>query len=166
MDSISNSIEDLKASSDSFITQVYKEIAKKVWKSHLIKASIEDDYKGIDYYLFNYSVQFKELKSGPDRGCFDLEAFPFETAAKNKYGNWSGGWVSHTEADYLVFIRTIRSTGEWRAFVFDWSKLKLFIVENTEKSYINRFGSAKNCMIKKERIKDFLVAELNNNSSS
>jgi hypothetical protein len=162
MDNTTNAKADLAASTDSFITQVYREIAKKVWKSHLIKANLDDDFKGIDYYSCAGPIQFKELKSGPDRGCFDLESWPFETDAKNRYGKWSGGWVQHTEADYLVFIRTIRATGEWRAFIFDWKKLQTYILTNIDKSYINRFGSAKNKMFNKEELKEYLVAEINN----
>jgi hypothetical protein len=162
MDTISNSIEDLKASSDKFITQVYKEIAKKIFKSHLIKADLSDDFKGIDYFSAKGSIQFKELKSDETRYCYDREDWPFETAAKNKFGQLQEGWIYHTEADFLIFIRTIRATGEWRACIYDWSKLKLFIMANIDKSYTNRFGSAKNCMINKDKIKDFLITEINN----
>jgi hypothetical protein len=162
MDNITNAQADLLSSQDGFIINVYKEIVKQVWRSHLIKADLYDDFKGIDYFSAKGSIQFKELKSDETRYCYDREDWPFETAAKNKFGQLQKGWIYHTEADFLIFIRTIRATGEWRACVYDWRKLKLFIVENIDKSYINRFGSARNCMIKKERIKDFLVTDINN----
>jgi hypothetical protein len=159
---MTNATADLAASTDKFITNVYKEIVRRLWKSHLIKASIEDDYKGIDYYSCAGPIQFKELKSGIDRGCFDLESWPFETDAKNRYGKWAGGWVSHTNADFLIFIRTIRATGEWKAFIFDWCKMKNYILANIEHSWINRFGTAKNKMFSKRELSEYLVAELNN----
>jgi hypothetical protein len=160
---MTNATADLAASQDDFIINVYKEIAKKVWKSRLIQASLDDDYRGIDYYSCFGAVQFKELKSDETRYCYDREDWPFETEVRNKYGKWQSGWAKHTESDYLIFIRTIRATGDWRACVYDWNELKLFIMENIDKSYTNRFGSAKNCMINKDKIKKFLVAELNNN---
>jgi hypothetical protein len=161
MDTISNATADLAASSDKFITSVYKEIARKTFRSHLIKADLYDDFKGIDYYLFNYSVQFKELKSGPDRGCYDSNIFPFETEAKNRFGKFQNGWIYHTEADLLIFIRTIRSTGEWKASVYNWKELQPYILANVERSWINRFGSAKNKNFLKEELKKYLVAEIN-----
>jgi hypothetical protein len=113
MDNISStSQKDLAESSDKFITGVYKEIAKRAFKSHLRKANANDDItKGIDYYSCAGSIQFKELKSGIDRYCFDLEAWPFETEVKNKYGQIQKGWIYHTEAYYLIFIRTIEQPG-------------------------------------------------------
>jgi hypothetical protein len=167
MDNISGtSQKDLAESSDKFITGVYKEIAKRAFKSHLRKASQEDDItKGIDYYSVAGTIQFKELKSGIDRYCFDLESWPFETEVKNKYGQIQKGWVYHTEARYLIFIRTIRITGEWWAVVFDWKKMREYILTNIRYSKINRFGSAKNQMFTKEELKDYLVEEINNNSA-
>jgi hypothetical protein len=162
MDNLSNAIADLAASQDKFIVSVYKEIARKIFKSHLIKADLSDDYlKGIDYYCVSGALQFKELKSGPDRGCFDLEAWPFETAAKNKYGQLQKGWIYETSADFLIFIRSIRATGEWKAFIFDWKKMRPYIIENSEKSYINRFGSAYNKMFSKKELEAYLIAEIN-----
>jgi hypothetical protein len=162
MDSITNATADLAASTDKFITQVYKEIAKKVWKSHLIQAKIEDDYlKGIDYHCVSGSIQFKELKSGIDRGCFDREEWPFETEVRNRYGKFQKGWIYETSADFLIFIRSIRATGEWKAFVFDWKKLQPYILANVDKSYINRFGSAYNKMFSKKELEDYLIAEIN-----
>jgi hypothetical protein len=164
MDNISGtSQKDLAESSDKFITQIYKEIGKRAFKSHLIPASLKDDIQnGIDYYSAKGSIQFKELKSGEDRGCYDLEAWPFETEAKNKYGKIQKGWVWHTQSSFLVFIRTIRLTGEWWSVVFDWKKLQPYILANIKYSKVNRFGSAKNQMFFKEKLKEYLIAEIKN----
>jgi hypothetical protein len=162
MDNITNAQADLLSSKDDFIVSIYKEIVKQVLKSHLIKADLYDDFKGIDYYSAKGSIQFKELKSDETRYCYDREDWPFETAAKNKFGQLQKGWIYHTNSYFLIFIRTIRSTGEWKASVYNWKEMQPFIIKNIEKSYINRFGSAQNCMINKDKIKDFLVAELNN----
>jgi hypothetical protein len=153
--------KDLAESSDKFITGIYKEIAKRVWKSHLRKASLEDDIKkGIDYYSAAGSLQFKELKSDESRYCYDLESFPFETEARNKYGKLQSGWVHHTESDYLIFIRTIRPTGEWWAVVFDWRSMKNYILNNIKYSKMNRFSSAKNQMFSLKEIENFLIAKI------
>jgi hypothetical protein len=161
MDNISQSQKDLMESSDEFITNIYKEIAKITWKSRIRKASKEDDIQnGIDYYSANGTIQFKELKSEINRHCFDLESFPFETEVKNKYGKIQKGWIYHTEADFLVFIRTIRPTGEWKAFVFNWNKMKNYILANVEYSKANRFGSAKNKMFALEQLREFLVVKI------
>jgi hypothetical protein len=163
MDNLTNSTKDLSESQDKFITAIYKEIAKKVWKSHLRPAKYDDDIiKGIDYYSVAGSIQFKELKSDETRYCFNLESWPFETEAKNKYGKSQSGWIYHTEADYLIFIRTIRPTGEWKAFIFDWNKMRPYIFENINNSKANRFGSAKNQMFSKYQLRDYLIGELNN----
>jgi hypothetical protein len=163
MDNCTNAQKDLLESSDKFIKPIYKEIGKRAFKSHLIPASLKDDMQnGIDYFSAKGSIQFKELKSGIDRGCFNYEAWPFETEVKNKYGQIQKGWVYHTEADYLIIIRTIRTTGEWWAVVFDWKRMKYYIQESIKYSKINRFGSAKNQMFTKEELKDYLVAEINN----
>jgi hypothetical protein len=156
-------VADLSASNDSFITAIYKDIAKKVWNSRLIKADYDDDIKGIDYYCVAGNLQVKELKSGSDRGCFDdYKKWPFETAAKNRNGTWQGGWIYHTEADFLIFIRTIRETGEWKCSIYDWKKLQPYILANIERSWINRWGTAKNKMFSKKDIEEYLIAELNN----
>jgi hypothetical protein len=163
MDNITNASKDLLESSDEFITGIYKEIAARVFRCHLRKASKEDDIvNGIDYHCYKGSLQFKELKSGLDRSCFDLRKFPFETEAKNRYGQVQGGWIHHTNSDYLVFIRTIRQTKEWKAFVFDWRAMKDYIINNIRNPRMNSFGTAKNQMFDVEEIKDFLVSELNN----
>jgi hypothetical protein len=164
MDSITNANFDLAASHDKFIVAVYKEIAKQAFKSHLITTSLDDDIqKGIDYRSAAGTLQFKELKSGEDRGCFDLYAWPFETEVKNKYGQPQKGWVYHTEADYLVFIRTIRATGEWWAVIFNWKKLQPYILANINYSKMNRFGSAKNKMFSKKELQEYIIKELNTN---
>jgi hypothetical protein len=62
----------------------------------------------------------------------------------------------------LIFIRTIRATGEWRAFIFDWRKMKNYILVNIERSWINRFGTAKNKMFNKKELKEYLIAEIKN----
>jgi hypothetical protein len=62
----------------------------------------------------------------------------------------------------LIFIRTIRSTGEWKASVYNWKELQPYILANIDKSYINRFGSARNKMFSKRELSEYLVAELNN----
>jgi hypothetical protein len=162
MDNISGtSQKNLAESSDKFITSVYKEIAKRAFKSHLRKASQEDDIKnGIDYYSCAGSIQFKELKSGIDRGCFDLESWPFETDVKNKYGQIQKGWVWHTQSSFLVFIRTIRLTGEWKCSIYDWKKLQPYILANIEHSWINRFGSAKNKNFSKAELKEYIIGEI------
>jgi hypothetical protein len=160
MDNLTNSTKDLLESQDKFITRIYKKIAKQIWKSHLIPAKYEDDIKGIDYYSSAGSIQFKELKSDESRYCFDFESFPFETEAKNKYGKSQGGWIHHTEADYLIFIRTIRPTGEWKAFIFNWNRMKSYVLENINNSKTNRFGSAKNQMFSKYQLKDYLIGEI------
>jgi hypothetical protein len=154
--------KDLSESHDKFITDIYKEIAKKVWKSRLRPASLEDDYKGIDYYSAAGTIQFKELKSDETRYCFNLESFPFETEVRNKNGKWQGGWIQHTEADYLIFIRTIRPTGEWKCSIYNWKNLQPYILANIERSWINRFGSAKNKNFLKKDIEKYLIAEINN----
>jgi hypothetical protein len=161
MDNCTNASKDLSESNDKFITPIYKEIGKRAFKSHLRKADLIDDIQnGIDYYSAAGSLQFKELKSGIDRCCFDLEAWPFETEAKNKYGKIQKGWVWHTQSSFLVFIRTIRTTGEWWAIVFDWKKLQPYILANIEYSKVNRFGSAKNQMFSLEKLKDYLIVEI------
>jgi hypothetical protein len=161
MDSITNSQSDLLESKDSFILPVYKEIGKVVWKSHLRPASLEDDLrKGIDCYSAAGTIQFKELKSDTSRYCFDLESFPFETEVKNKYGKIQKGWVYHTEADYLIFIRTIRTIREWWAVVFDWGKMKNYILSNIKYSKDNRWGTAQNQMFSIEELKDYLIGEI------
>jgi hypothetical protein len=163
MDSITTAQKDLAESSDKFITGIYREIGKRVWKSHLRKADLKDDIeKGIDYYSAAGSLQFKELKSDESRYCYDLERFPFETEARNKYGKLQGGWVFDTYADYLIFIRTIRTTGEWWAVVFDWHTMKNYILENIGYSKMNRFGSAKNKMFSLKELEDFLIAKITN----
>jgi hypothetical protein len=163
MDSITNSQSDLLESKDYFISPIYREIGKIMWKSHLRLASLEDDLrKGIDCYSTGGTIQFKELKSDTSRYCFNLESFPFETEIKNKWGKIQKGWVYHTEADFLVFIRTIRATGEWWAIVFDWKKLQPYILANIKYSKVNRFGSAKNQMFSKEELNEYLIAKITN----
>jgi hypothetical protein len=163
MDCITNSTKDLSESSDEFITSVYKEIAKKIWKSRIRKANLEDDIKnGIDYYLAKGTIQFKELKSDESRYLYNSDKFPFETEVKNKYGQWQKGWVWDTKADYLIFIRTIRPTGEWKCSIYDWKELQPYILANIERSWINRFNSAKNKNFLKKDIEKYLIAEINN----
>jgi hypothetical protein len=163
MDNVTNSQSDLTESSDKFITGVYKEIAEKAFKSRLKKANASDDItKGIDYYSCAGTIQFKELKTGADRGSFYLETWPFETDAKNQYGVWQRGWVWHTQSSFLVFIRTIRTTGEWKCSIYDWKKLQPYILANIEHSWPNRFGSAKNKNFSKKDLEKYLIAELNN----
>jgi hypothetical protein len=165
MDNISGTSQKyLSESSDKFITGVYKEIAKRAFKSHLRKADLIDDIQnGIDYYSVAGSLQVKELKSGSDRGCFDnYEKWPFESEVKNRNDTWQGGWIYHTEADFLIFIRTIRETGEWKCSIYDWKKLQPYILANIKYSKVNRFGSAKNQMFSKEELKEYLIAEIKN----
>lgn len=162
MDNLTNSQADLLSSKDDFILLVYKDIAKKVWKSRLIKPNLDDDLKGVDYWSSAGAVQFKELKSDISRSFYNSDSWPFETASKNRYGDWQRGWVYHTEADYLVFIRTIRATGEWKASIYDWKRMMPYILENIDDSYINRFGSARNQKFTKDELKEYLVKEVNN----
>jgi hypothetical protein len=162
MDNLTNAKSDLSASKDDFIVSVYKDIAKRVWNGRLIKPELNDDLKGVDYWSSAGAIQFKELKSDITRSFYNSDSWPFETATKNKYGNWQGGWAYHTEADYLVFIRTIRATGEWKASIYNWKKMMPYILANIEESYTNRFGSARNQKFTKEELKEYLIKELTN----
>lgn len=161
MDSITNAQSDLSASQDAFITSVYAAIAKKVWNSRLIKVSLEDDLKGTDYKSSAGTIQFKELKSDIARSYYDSDSYPFEVAAKNRYGKWQHGWVYHTDARYLVFIRTIRDTKEWCASIYDWERMRPYILENIDTYYNNKYGSACNQKFYKEELKEYLTAEIN-----
>jgi hypothetical protein len=160
MDNTTNALKDLAASNDTFITSVYSTIAKRIWNSRLIKADYQSDIKGIDYISSKGTIQFKELKSDANRSYYDSDRLPFETASKNCNGQWQAGWIYHTEADYLVFIRTIRDTGEWRAVIYDWNKMKSYILENIDESYNNKFGSARNQSFYKEELKEYCIADI------
>jgi hypothetical protein len=162
MDNLTNAQLDLLASKDAFILSVYKDIAKRVWNSRLIKPEIDDDLKGIDYWSSAGAIQFKELKSDISRSFYNSDSWPFETASKNKYGQWQGGWIYHTKADYLVFIRTIRDTREWKADIYDWKEMRPYILENIEDSYMNRFGSARNQKFTKDELYEYLIKEITN----
>jgi hypothetical protein len=157
---MTNSAEDLLSSKDNFIIQVYKDITKRVWNSRLIKPELDDDLKGIDYWSSAGAIQFKELKSDINRSFYDSDSWPFETAAKNKNGDWIGGWVYHTNADYLVFIRTIRDTKEWKASIYNWREMRPYILSNIDESYKNKFGSAKNQKFTKKELEEYLITEI------
>jgi hypothetical protein len=162
MDSTTNARADLASSKDEFIVSAYKDIAKRVWNSRLIKPELNDDLKGIDYWSSAGAIQFKELKSDISRSFYNSDSWPFETAAKNKNGKWAGGWVYHTNADYLVFIRTIRDTKEWKADVYNWKEMRPYILANIDESYTNRFGSARNQKFTKEELNEYLIKEITN----
>jgi hypothetical protein len=160
MDSTTNSAKDLLSSKDDFITNVYKDIAKRTWNSRLINPELDDDLKGVDYWSSAGSIQFKELKSDINRAFYDSDSWPFETAAKNKNGRWQGGWAYHTDADYLVFIRTIRDTKEWKASIYNWKEMRPYILNNIDDSYTNKFGTAKNQKFTKRELEEYLIKEI------
>jgi hypothetical protein len=155
---------DLEWSKGRMMNRIYQVATKKTIGDYgLTPASLEDDKRGVDYYLSNgKTLQVKALKG--DEGSLDYGFYPFELSA---HGN--KGWaVKGDDFDYLMWVRVVVDKegrlilpSRYSARAYDWRPLSQWLVDNFEKlsarARQNNFGTAWNASVWLDTLEPFLI---------